>query len=155
MVCKALIQRRQWQPTPILLPGKSHGQRNLVGYSPKVRKESDTTEQLSTRPWVVRFQPTFSTNVAHFCAHLLPWAILTPFHFLPLMGLWTGCSQCLNVPFPHHLPGFLLIQPLTQRHLPYPSSLDPHLSPSHHATDDHFLSHKTVHLLCIIVTGHA
>ena len=37
--------RRQWQPTPVLLPGKSHGQRSLVGYSPWGRKESDKTEQ--------------------------------------------------------------------------------------------------------------
>ena len=32
--------------TPALLPGKSHGQRSLIGYSPWGRKESDTTEQL-------------------------------------------------------------------------------------------------------------
>ena len=38
--------RRQWQPTPVSLPGKSHGQRSLVGYSPWGLKESDTTEQL-------------------------------------------------------------------------------------------------------------
>ena len=38
--------RRKWQPTPVFLPGKSHGRRNLVGYSPWGRKESDTTEQL-------------------------------------------------------------------------------------------------------------
>ena len=38
--------RRQWQPTPVLLPGKSHGQRSLVGCSPWGREESDTTEQL-------------------------------------------------------------------------------------------------------------
>ena len=38
--------RRKWQPTPVLLPGKSHGQRSLVNYSPWDRKESDTTEQL-------------------------------------------------------------------------------------------------------------
>ena len=36
--------RRAWQPTPVLLPGKSHGQRNLVGYSPWSCEESDTTE---------------------------------------------------------------------------------------------------------------
>ena len=36
--------RRKWQPTPVLLPGKSHGQRSLAGYSPKGGKESDTTE---------------------------------------------------------------------------------------------------------------
>ena len=35
-------QRRKWQPTPVLLPGESHGQRSLVGYSPWGRKESDT-----------------------------------------------------------------------------------------------------------------
>ena len=39
-------QRRQWHPTPVLLPGKSHGQRSLVGYSPGGCKESDTTEGL-------------------------------------------------------------------------------------------------------------
>ena len=33
-------------PTPVLLPGKSHGQRSLVGCSPRGREESDTTEQL-------------------------------------------------------------------------------------------------------------
>ena len=39
-------QRRQWHPTPVPFPGKSHGQRNLVGCSPRGRKESDTTERL-------------------------------------------------------------------------------------------------------------
>ena len=39
-------QRRQWHPTPVLLPGKSHGWRSLVGCSPWGRKESDTTERL-------------------------------------------------------------------------------------------------------------
>ena len=38
--------RRQWHPTPVLLPGKSHGQRSLIGYSPWGCKESDTTEWL-------------------------------------------------------------------------------------------------------------
>ena len=36
----------QWQPTPVPLPGKSHGRRRLVCYSPWGRKESDMTEQL-------------------------------------------------------------------------------------------------------------
>ena len=35
--------RRKWQPIPVFLPGESHGQRNLVGYSPWGRKELDTT----------------------------------------------------------------------------------------------------------------
>ena len=40
------LWRRQWHPTPALLPGKSHGQRSLVGWSPWGCGESDTTEQL-------------------------------------------------------------------------------------------------------------
>ena len=42
---------RKWQPTPVFLPGKFHGQKSLAGYSPRGHKESDTTEytpQLST-----------------------------------------------------------------------------------------------------------
>ena len=39
-------RRRQWQPTPVLLPGKPHGWRSLVGCSPWGREESDTTERL-------------------------------------------------------------------------------------------------------------
>ena len=40
------FQRRQWQPTPVLLPGKPHGWRSLVGCSPGGHEESDTTERL-------------------------------------------------------------------------------------------------------------
>ena len=36
--------RRKWQPTPVFLPEESHGWRSLVGYSPRGRKELDTTE---------------------------------------------------------------------------------------------------------------
>ena len=43
-------QRRQWQPTQALLPGKSHGRRSLVGCSPWGRKESDMTELLHFCP---------------------------------------------------------------------------------------------------------
>ena len=39
-------RRRQWHPTPVLLPGKPHGRRSLVGCSPWGHKESDTSERL-------------------------------------------------------------------------------------------------------------
>ena len=39
--------RRAWQPTLVFLPGESHGQRSLAGYSLWSHKESDTTKQLS------------------------------------------------------------------------------------------------------------
>ena len=39
-----ILWKRKWQPPPVLLPGKSHEWRSLVGYSPWGRKESDMTE---------------------------------------------------------------------------------------------------------------
>ena len=46
VVLEKLDAHREWHPTPVLLPGKSHGWRSLVGYSPWGRWESDTTERL-------------------------------------------------------------------------------------------------------------
>ena len=37
--------RRKWQPTPVFLPGKSHGWRSLVGYGPRGRKDLDMIER--------------------------------------------------------------------------------------------------------------
>ena len=58
--------RRKWQPTPVFLPGKSHGQRSLVGYSPWGHKESDTTERLngssSRSPVTCPFHPHNSSH---------------------------------------------------------------------------------------------
>ena len=48
-VLYSLLRRRQWQPSPVLLPGKSHGWRSPVGFSPWGHKESDTTEQLNNK----------------------------------------------------------------------------------------------------------
>ena len=45
-VISSFERRRQWHPTPVLLPGKSHGWRSLVGCSPWGCEESDTTERL-------------------------------------------------------------------------------------------------------------
>ena len=39
-----ILWKRKWLPTPVFLPGESHGQRSLAGYSPWGCKESDTTE---------------------------------------------------------------------------------------------------------------
>ena len=44
-VC-SILRRRQWHPTPVLLPGKSNGWRTLVGCSPWSCQELDTTERL-------------------------------------------------------------------------------------------------------------
>ena len=54
--------RKKWQPTPVFLPGKSHGQRSLAGYSPWGRKESDVTEHtevcgMSLSYWKASYYP--------------------------------------------------------------------------------------------------
>ena len=43
-ILRHINRRRQWQPTPVFLPGEFHGERSLVGYSPLGQKELDTTE---------------------------------------------------------------------------------------------------------------
>ena len=83
--------RRKWQSTPALLPGKSHGWRSLIGYSPRGRKESDTTEwlhslttffeNLATLSWKVEFIP------------LLPGIRRVLVAVLMKKMSWKGCSR--------------------------------------------------------------
>ena len=65
---RSWIRRRKWQPTPVLLPGESHGWRSLVGYSPWGRKESDTAERLHF----------------HFSIYVKPSLLIYPSPFIPL-----------------------------------------------------------------------
>ena len=48
--------RKKWQPTPVLLPGKSHGQRSLVGFSQWRCKDSNTNEQITHVKWQPIYQ---------------------------------------------------------------------------------------------------
>ena len=58
--------RRKWQPTPVFLTGESHGQGRLVGYTPKDRKESDTTERLCTQwPLLLLISPSSHHDLLH------------------------------------------------------------------------------------------
>ena len=59
--------RRKWQLTPVFLPGKSHGQRSLVGYSSWGHKESDTTEQTHTH--------TYRLEMCYYFSYLSEWYI--------------------------------------------------------------------------------
>ena len=49
--------RKKWQPTPVFLPGESHGWRSLEGYSPWCCQQSDTTEQLNTHTYTHTHTP--------------------------------------------------------------------------------------------------
>ena len=55
--------RRNWQPTPVFLPGESHGQRSLVGYSPWGHKKLDTTEQLTLGTHLMEVQQPVFANI--------------------------------------------------------------------------------------------
>ena len=55
--CEFNSWSRKWQPAPEFMPGESHGQRSLGGYSPWGRKESNMTEELSTH---TLWQTTYS-----------------------------------------------------------------------------------------------
>ena len=52
--------RRKWQPTPVFLPGESHGQRSLVGCRLWGHTESDTTEETQQQQQVIKDFPSFS-----------------------------------------------------------------------------------------------
>ena len=45
---RKILWRREWQSTPVFLPGESHGQRSLVGYSPWDHKELDMSATITT-----------------------------------------------------------------------------------------------------------
>ena len=65
--------RRKWHPTPVFLPGESHGGRSLVGYSPWGHKESDMTERFhftSGLDWVRRHSVTRHVSLTQLCPTL-------------------------------------------------------------------------------------
>ena len=57
---RKILWKKKWQPTLIFLPGKSHGQRSLVGYHPRGCKELNTTEHAHTHTHNLRFPPVHS-----------------------------------------------------------------------------------------------
>ena len=80
--------RRKWQPTPVFLPGKSHGWRSLAGYSPWGHMESDAIEQLhfftSSWVWCDFGQPIYQSSGLCSCvAGELAWHVLL-WNLLPL-----------------------------------------------------------------------
>ena len=92
--------RRKWLPTPVLLPGESHGQKSLVGYSPWGRKESDTTEQLTLSLVVLSIGGVLSTLLLLpapcFCSRLFrsgSWVFLVFLYLLSRI-----CPSCLCMP---------------------------------------------------------
>ena len=65
--------RREWQPTPVFLPGTSHGQRSLRGYRPRAWKELDTTKQLDSNEGLSEEEPkaVIRTDQHLFCLFVI------------------------------------------------------------------------------------
>ena len=87
--------RRKWQPTPVLLPGKSRGRRSLVGYSLWGHKESDTTQQLHFIAilFLTWGKAKLSFIMAASFYHQFPVSSHSPWHlFFPV------CLNILNIP---------------------------------------------------------
>ena len=86
---------RKWQPTPIFLPEKSHGQRSLEGYSPWGLKESDTSEQLNHNSRAREM----GKAVRKHCNTVLQRPSTVPGMFLFLEGLRVGVCGPLRSPW--------------------------------------------------------
>ena len=82
-----IIWRREWQPTPVFLPGKFHRQRSLVGYNPWGLKESDTTEH------VPMHRITWRTHEKH--TYFNPTLRISD-----LVGLRWSLRICISIKFP-------------------------------------------------------
>ena len=63
--------RRKWQPSPVLLSGKSRGQRSLVGCSPWGREELDTTERLNNNNTIYSIKTRFSLELINYVLQFL------------------------------------------------------------------------------------
>ena len=103
--------RRNWQPTPVFLPGESHGQRRLAGYSPKGCKESDMTERLSTHTFEWCWEVPRSENWKQ------SWSG-SAVAGIPNSFCWRSCCQMMLFKFwgritwlvrLHHLPPLPLV----------------------------------------------
>ena len=90
--------RTKGQPTPLFLPGKSHGKRSLAGYSPWGHKELDTTERLTLSLFSFFFKQTFTYlgALGLSCSmqtlgwgmwDLVPWPGIKPMP--PALGAWS------------------------------------------------------------------
>ena len=85
--------RRKWQPTPVPMPGKSHGQRCLAGCSPWGCKESDTTEQAGTSFSLLSLKPLLS-HIHHTLVSLASLYLLSN---LEIFHCWIKFSEAPQI----------------------------------------------------------
>ena len=84
---RKILWRRKWQPPPVFLPGKSHRQRNLEGYSPWSHKESDTTEHARKQTQQTRvYQKSSSVGTSLVVQGLIIHLAMQGSRFNPWLG---------------------------------------------------------------------
>ena len=99
--------RKKWQLTPVFLPGKSHGQRSLAGYSPWACKDLDTTEQRNNTKQIF-VKRNFSVSTlrlpwSHVCVgkdRIKPWFSVSIYQFSKSVGFLTfskSNSKCFRI----------------------------------------------------------
>ena len=96
--------KREWQPTPVLLTGESHGQRSLVGYSSYSHKESDITEVT-----VCTHACTFYTQ---FVVGFYHERMLCLWQMLFLYVLRWSCGFYLSINVVYHIYRLIYIEPI-------------------------------------------
>ena len=120
-----ILWRRKWKPTPVLLPGESHGGRSLVGYSPWGHKESDMTERLHfhfhfARHWSVL--PLHVTTSIIFLDSLVYWQIGWVLFSLGIPAFVTSQTKVKFIPLQWKKRPILYPSPGIKyilRHFPY------------------------------------
>ena len=95
--------RRAWQPTPVFLPGESHGQRSLAGCNPLGRKDLDTTEatELAYKPSELDMTEVTQHTLRHFTEYKVVFWSLN--YTISMKGL---CFVALCVFFVSFIPSF-------------------------------------------------
>ena len=120
------LERREWQPTPVFLPGEFHGQRSLVGYSPWSHKQSDTSEQLILSLFIRKPMSAWAWHWhSSIFERINEWILLYPFANSPNI-IWTmQPPDKISIVQKHpSFCGFLLVDSILSWALrPKPSSL--------------------------------
>ena len=118
-------RRRAWQPSQVFLPGESHGQGSLVGYSPYGHKESDTTEMtqhsISNTQFALLLASVFVINESL----LIHYYSLKPtvYSKFPSIYLMIFCSRTPSRTL-HHIQSSGLLKLLSAVTFPQISDLD-------------------------------
>ena len=121
--------RRAWQPTPVFLPGKSHGRRSLAGYGPQGWKGSDRTEWAHAGTQVIKQHPRAGTKSDHL---LLFWPRQLCSLQLQLLRTGLGCV------IQHHPSSFPTL--ILSRVIPFSFSISFHAHMCHFPPLTHSLT---------------